>query len=114
MTQNDRPRPVFLGTYFDRSMVLRVSRWIIILGWMVLAISLLEYGYNAYLNISGAVLNQYPVDFTFLALSLKGPLQGALGLALLYAAAQFLLILLDIEDNSRRAARNAGRVGGGK
>jgi len=105
MTQNDRPGPAFLGTYFDRSLVLRVSRWIIILGWMVLAISLLEYGYNAYMNVSMAVLNQYPVDFTFLILSLKSPLQGALGLVLLYGAAQALLILLDVEDNTRRAAR---------
>jgi hypothetical protein len=103
MSQTDRPRRVFLGTYFDRSLVLRVAKAAVILGWVILAVYLLEYCYNSYLNISGALLNGYPVDYAFLLLNLKGPLQGTMALIILYAVAQVLLILLDIEDNSRAA-----------
>jgi hypothetical protein len=103
MSQTERHRTAFLGTYFDRSLVLRVARVAVVLGWIILAVYLLEYAYNAYLNVSGALLNGYPVDFAFLLLNLKGPLQGVMVLVLLYAVAQILLILLDIEDNTRAA-----------
>ena len=105
MTQNDPSRPAFLGTYFDRSLVLRVSRLSVILGWVILATYLLEYGWSTYQNLAGAAQNGYPVDWMFLALNLRAPLQGAMLLLFLYGVSQALLILLDIEDNTRRAAR---------
>ena len=42
----------------------------------------------------------------FLVISLRAPLQGAMLLLFLYAVAQALLVLLDVEDNTRRAARS--------
>jgi hypothetical protein len=106
MTQNDTARPAFLGTYFDRSLVLRVSRLSVILGWVLLVVYIFDYGWSAYQTVSGALLNGYPVDFMFLAINLRAPLQGAMLLLFLYALAQALLILLDVEDNTRRAARS--------
>ena len=105
MTKNDPSRPAFLGTYFDRSLVLRVARWSVILGWVILGVYLLEFGWSTYQAITGALQNGYPVDFFFLAINLKGPLQGGMLLLFLYGLAQALLVLLDIEDNTRRGAR---------
>ena len=101
MKQDSHSQRTFLGTYFDRSLVLRLSRGLIILGWVILAAYLLEYGYTTYLNVSSAIVNAFPIDFMFLVMNLKSPLQGAMLLGILYAAAQMLLILLDIEDNTR-------------
>ena len=100
---SEPPHRAFLGTYFDRSLVLRVSRWIIILGWLILAAYLLEFGYTTYQSVSSAIINAYPLDFTFLLLNLKSPLQGLMLLGILYGISQALLILLDIEDNTREA-----------
>jgi hypothetical protein len=111
MSRTERSRPLFLGTYFDRSLVLRVARAAVGLGWLILAVYILEYGYNAYLNISGALLNGYPIDVAFLLLNLKGPLLGVMAVVLLYSVAQILLILLDIEDNTREA-RHPSRPAG--
>jgi hypothetical protein len=105
MTQDDTSRPAFLGTYFDRSLVLRVSRLSVILGWVILAVYVFDYVWSTYQNISGALLNGYPVDFMFQVINLRGPLQGTMLLLFLYAVAQALLILLDVEDNTRRVAR---------
>lgn len=103
MNPTNRPRRVFLGTYFDRGRVLRLANVAMVLGWVILGVYVLEYAYNAYINISGALLNGYPVDIAFLLLNLKGPLQGTMALVALYAVAQVLLMLLDIEDNTREA-----------
>src|SRR5512147_1284240 len=53
---SERPHRAFLGTYFDRSLVLRVSRWTIILGWLILAAYLLEFGYTTYQSVSSAII----------------------------------------------------------
>jgi hypothetical protein len=103
MNPKEEPRTRFLGTYFDRSRVLRLSRWLIVLGWIILAAYLLEFGYTTYQNISSAIVNAYPIDIAFLVLSLKSPLQGLMLFGILFAASQVLLILLDIEDNTREA-----------
>ncbi len=103
MSPTERLHNKFLGTYFDRSRVLRLSRWLVILGWIILAAYLLEYGYTTYQNISSAIVNAYPIDIAYLVLNLKSPLQGLMLFGILYAASQVLLILLDIEDNTREA-----------
>jgi uncharacterized membrane protein YjjP (DUF1212 family) len=107
MSQEIQPHRKFLGTYFDSNLVLRLSRWLIILGWFIMAAYLLEYGYGTYQAVSGAIINAYPIDYTFLVLNLKTPLQGGMLLAILYSISQVLLMLLDIEDNTR-ASRPRG------
>ena len=51
------------------------------------------------------LLGGYPLDINYLFYSLPRLLQGIMLLVILQAVAKVLLILLDIEDNTRRSAR---------
>jgi hypothetical protein len=104
--QNER----FLGTYFDRDAVLRMARVIAILSWVVAGIYIFD------VVLSGGILFlQYvrhlimPGGFTDIAQQflfiVERPLHGALYFAAMQAVSKGLMILLDLEDNTRRAAR---------
>lgn len=100
----------FIGTYFDKDTVLRIVRAAKIVAWIVVGI------YGAHLLIS---------LWTFLTLILQGNfvgvrfldiaqnlitlfeqvLLGGVFFFVLMGIAHLLLILLDVEDNTRRAAR---------
>jgi hypothetical protein len=95
----------FLGTYFDCDSVLRLELWARIIAWGVLAAYVFEAGYNAFQNVYGAIIGGYPLDWYSVFMTLSHVLQGAVLFFLLHIAAKALLILLDIEDNTRRAAR---------
>ncbi len=100
----------FMGTYFDRDAVLRMARWLAILSWVVAAI----YAWDVVLSVGIWVL-QYmrhlimPMGFTDIAQQvlfiLERPLHGVLYFAAMQAVSKGLLIMLDIEDNTRRAAK---------
>lgn len=100
----------FLGTYFDRDAVLRMARVIGILSWVVAGI----YAFDLVLSL-GILVLQYarhlimPMGFTDVAQNLlfifERPLHGVLYFAAMQAASKGLTILLDMEDNTRRAAR---------
>ncbi|MEJ5222916.1 MAG: hypothetical protein WHV44_00555 [Anaerolineales bacterium] len=96
----------FMGTYFDKTAVLRLSRAAAILGWVIFGYYLLQWAYSLWQAISSALTSNYPFDFSFLIYNTAQPFQGAMVLVFLLAASKVLLILLDIEDNTRRAARN--------
>jgi hypothetical protein len=106
--RSDKGHIGFPGTYFDRNFVLKLANTAMILGWVLLGAYAVEWGYGTYQNVSSAILNGYPVDYYYMVISLRSLLQGAMVLVVLYVGAQMLLILLDIEDNTRRAARQAG------
>ncbi len=99
-----------MGTYFDRDAVLRMARWLAILSWVVAAI----YAWDVVLSVGIWVL-QYmrhlimPMGFTDIAQQvlfiLERPLHGVLYFAAMQAVSKGLLIMLDIEDNTRRAAK---------
>jgi hypothetical protein len=101
----------FLGTYFDRDVVIRLARVIAILSWVVAGIYILDVLLGA-----GVFLLQYMrgfmvgMGFTDILQSilfiLERPLHGMLYFAGMQAASKGLLIFLDVEDNTRRAARN--------
>ena len=95
----------FSGTYFDKDSVLRLDRWTRFIAWGVLAAYILDSGYSVYQAVSNAVINNYPIDLYFPFATLIHLLQGGMLFALLQIAAKVMLILLDIEDNTRRAAR---------
>jgi hypothetical protein len=95
----------FLGTYFERDSVLRLELWARIIAWGVLAAYVFEAGYNAFQNIQGTITGGYPLDWYPIFMTFSRMLQGALLFFLLHIAAKAMLILLDIEDNTRRAAR---------
>jgi hypothetical protein len=115
---NDRPaerdlRPAgFFGTYFDRDGVLRLSRWADLVAWVILTIYILGW-LSSFLVFFGQYLNGMFFDKggTFLnvistfASQLQQPLPGIFYFFGLQAVSKGLLIFLDMEDNSRRAAR---------
>jgi hypothetical protein len=103
----------FLGTYFDRDGILRLSRWADVLAWIVLTVYLLSW-LSSFLMFLGQYFSGLYFDkgATFLnvinifASQFLQPLPGIFYFFGLQALSKGLLILLDIEDNTRRAARN--------
>ena len=81
----------FFGTYFDRDAVLRIARTANVIAWVLLAfygyITLVSIGQYLSLVASGMITFENMTLFDRLSIQ------------------QALLILLDLEDNSRRAAR---------
>jgi hypothetical protein len=100
----------FLGTYFDRDAVIRMARVIAILSWVVVGI----YAFDILLG-AGVYLLQYLRGFMAgmgltdtlqnILYMLERPLHGLLYFAAMQAVSKGLLIFLDVEDNTRRAAR---------
>ena len=112
MNRSTENRTGFLGTYFDRDVALRVARLAGILAWVLLALSVyntvVSVGQFLYLVTSGAA--SYEGMNIFDRMSVLTPhitqlTPGLVYFVMLKAAQQALLILLDVEDNSRRAAR---------
>jgi hypothetical protein len=104
------PKEHFLGTYFDRDAALRMAKVIAILSWVVAGI----YAFDLVLSL-GILILQYvrhiisPMGPTDVAQNLlfvfERPLHGVLYFAAMQAISKGMLILLDVEDNTRRAAR---------
>ena len=113
MSDEKNPSVRFLGTYFDRDVVLKMARWAKILAWVGLGFYLLSWGISLIqflLQLSSGlftidkglsildILNYFTPFFT-------QPLPAVLYFFALQGIALVLQILLDVEDNSRRAAR---------
>jgi hypothetical protein len=106
MSEKEEPHTGFMGTYFDRNAVLRLSKTTVVLAWVIFGFYIVQWAYTIWQNVSAAILGGYPVDFSFIYYNSAQPVQGAMLLVIMLIAAKILLILLDIEDNTRRAARN--------
>jgi hypothetical protein len=106
MTDKIPPRTHFTGTYFNKDGVLRLSRYAEIVGWLLLAAYILEWGYSQWQSVYNSIIGGFPLDINFVLFSLPRVLQGIMLLVILQAASKVLLILLDIEDNTRRSARD--------
>ena len=102
----------FLGTYFDREVVLRISRWANIISWIVLVVylltwfdSLIQFGVQL---ATGMLFDKGTIWLNILNMFipyLTQPLPGLFYFVGLQAASHALLIFLDIEENVRRVAR---------
>ncbi|HET9910958.1 MAG TPA: hypothetical protein VFQ13_03660 [Anaerolineales bacterium] len=112
MNQSTENRTGFLGTYFDRDAALRIARLAGILAWVLLAMyvytTLVSIGQFWFLVATGVASYEGANIFDRLSIPTLQLSQLAPGLVyfiMLKVAQQALLILLDVEDNSRRAAR---------
>jgi len=112
MSESNEKKGLFLGTYFDRDGVLRLSRWAEILSWVVLTIYILAWLFSLVLFIAQASSGLYfdkGMNFVGLLSIFKPyflePIPGVLYFFALQAISKGLLIMLDLEDNTRRAAR---------
>jgi hypothetical protein len=107
MDRKDRP---FLGTYFSKDAVLRIASAARALSWIVVGI----YGLQWLTQILTTVLQitrgfwvgmgftDYAANLIFL---LEQPLRGLVYFVVLQGVAQALLLFMDLEENTRRAAR---------
>lgn len=110
--EGDPRQAGFLGTYFDRDGILRLARWADVIAWIVLTIYLLSW-LSSFLLFLGQYVSGLYFDkgATFLSVvslfasQLQQPLPGLFFFFGLQAVSKGLLILLDMEDNTRRAAR---------
>jgi hypothetical protein len=106
MAEKGNIRPTFIGTYFNKESVLRLARWAEIISWVLMAAYVIQWGYSQWQSISNSISGGYPIDMNYTLFSIPQLLQGVMLLIILQAVSKVLLILLDIEDNTRRAARN--------
>jgi hypothetical protein len=100
----------FLGTYFSKDAVLKLASVAKTFAWIVAAF----YAVQLVLQI-GTFSLQYArgfwigMGFTDIAQNLlwlfEQPLRGLVYFAVLQGVAQVLLMVMDIEDNTRRAAK---------
>ena len=96
----------FLGTYFNKESVLRLSRSANIVGWLILVAYILEWVYSQWQSVNNSLIGGYPLDINYIFFSLPRLLQGLMLLIVLQGVSKSLLVLLDIEDNTRRSARD--------
>ena len=112
MNRSTEDHTGFLGTYFDRDIVLRTAQMAGVLAWVLLAM----YAYVTFVSIgqfwmmvaSGAAVYDNANIFDRLSiptLQISQLIPGLVYFSMLKVAQQALLILLDVEDNSRRTAR---------
>jgi hypothetical protein len=110
MDENKERGNGFLGTYFDRSVVLRIVRGAEIASWVVLVV----YGLQLLLSATVFILSitrgfmqglGFTDYFQQILFVLEQPFRGIVYFLGLQALAKILLMFMDIEDNTRRAAR---------
>jgi len=110
MSESEDTKTRFFGTYFERDSVLQLARIADWFSWGVLAI----YAAQTLLSLTVFVLQisrklifpAGPTDFVQQLLWIFQPITpGLLYFVSLRAVGRFLLIFMDIEDNTRRAAR---------
>ncbi len=110
MEENKGKSTDFLGTYFDRSVVMRIVRVAEIASWVVLVV----YASQLLLSATSFVLSYargfmqglgYTDIFQQILFVLEQPFRGIVYYIGLQAIAKILLMFMDIEENTRRAAR---------
>ena len=110
MNESQESKSGFLGTYFDRSVVLRIVRVAEISSWVVLAVYTLQLLTSA-LTLSLQYIRGFMPGLGFTdtfqqwLFVLEQPFRGIVYFVGLQAIAKILLMFMDIEDNTRRAAR---------
>ena len=109
MNESQEKTSAFLGTYFDRSVVIRIVRVAEISSWVVLVV----YGLQLLTSVGAFALSYLrgfsPPGFTDkfqqILFVLEQPFRGIVYFIGLQAVAKILLMFMDIEDNTRRSAR---------
>jgi hypothetical protein len=110
MTESKKQKTNFAGTYFDRDSVLRLARWAEVSAWIILIYhvvqALLPLGVFLLQVSRGLVLLPGFTDWAQqIAWMLQPIVPGLLYFIGIQAIGKALLIFMDVEDNTRRAAR---------
>jgi hypothetical protein len=107
---NEKSKTNFAGVYFDRDSVLRLARLADIFAWLTLVYYIVQVGVTLtvfVLQIARGLLalpgvTDYVQQFLWI---FQPSLPGLLYFIGLQAIGKVLLIFMDMEDNTRRAAR---------
>jgi len=109
MNESQEKSSGFLGTYFDQSVVLRIVRVAEISAWVVLVVYALQLLTSASALVLSYIRGFGPPGITdkfqSLLFVLEQPFRGIVYFVGLQAIAKILLMFMDIEANTRRAAR---------
>lgn len=97
----------FLGAYFDKDRVLRIATWANWIAWVILVGYVVEALYNTIFPIYQNYLSgyQYGLDVIFILFQLLRIFQGAMLFIILQGFGQLLLMVMEIEENTRAASR---------
>jgi len=109
-SQNEKNK--FFGTYFDKDDVMRIARWTDNFSWVILVVYLISWILSL-LTFTAQFSNGIVFDKGVTVLGLFNiykpflfeGVPGVMYFFSLQALSKGLLILLDIEENSRRASR---------
>jgi hypothetical protein len=100
----------FAGTYFNKDTVVKLASVAKIFAWIVAVFYALQWMLQVGVYTLQLVRGLWPgMGFTDYAQAVLGlfeqPLRGLVYFIILHGVAQALLMFMDIEDNTRRAAR---------
>ena len=113
MSESNEKQEKFFGAYVDRDVILRLSRWAEGTAWVVLTIYTLTWLFSVILFVSQLSAGLYfakgsesfLTTFSLFSPYLQQLFPGIFYFFGLQAISKILLVLLDMEDNTRRAAR---------
>jgi hypothetical protein len=109
MNENQKNTSGFMGTYFDQSVVLRIVRVAEISSWVVLVVYAFQLLVSAGAFALSVIRGFGPPGITSvlqqILFVLEQPFRGIVYFIGLQAIAKILLMFMDIEANTRRAAR---------
>jgi hypothetical protein len=100
----------FPGAYFSKETILKVANFARIFSWVVVGIYAAQLFIQFTANMLSIIRGYWMgMGYTDMAMSfiylIETPLRGVVYFVVLQAVAQVLLLLMDMEDNTRRAAR---------
>ncbi len=108
--ENQKPAKIFLGTYFNKDIVLKLSGLAKVFAWIVGVFYVVQWMFQI-----GNFFLQYArgfwvgLGFIDIAQNLfwlfEQPLRGLVYFAALQGVAQVLLMMMDIEENTRRVSQ---------
>jgi hypothetical protein len=108
---NMEKRENFLGTYFNKDTVLKLVSFVRISSWIVVGFYIIQWLFQVGTFILQSTRGFWTgMGFTDIAQNIiwlfEQPLRGLVYFIVLQGVAQTLLLFMDMEDNTRRAARN--------
>jgi len=112
MVDSQDKKVKFFGTYFDKDEVMRIARWADTVAWVIVVVYLIswilsimtftaQFSNGIVFDKGVTILGMFNIYKPFI---FEG-IPGLLYFFCLQALSKGLLILLDIEENSRKAAR---------
>jgi len=110
MSEENKPTTPFLGTYFDPDLIFRLSNVSKVLGWVILVV----YGLDFLVSLTVMILQiargfWVSMGFTdyvsYILMTLERPFRGMVYFVLLLGISEVLKVFVEIEGNTRRAAR---------